>query len=127
MGSWNAGISKRGLKPLPERDPRQSPGVGTENLSPQNKRMNDITLESHRDYMTRMFSGMTIRDAERHQGFISALYATEAFLVERARRSLIKNKTEQAALLEKDESPAFAELSPSYVFSIAKRPEAVNA
>ncbi len=74
--------------------------------------------------MQRMFSSMTIRDAERHSGFIEALYATEAFLVEKARKELIKNKTEQA-LLEKDESPAFAELSP-YVFKIANVLESVN-
>ena len=88
--------------------------------------MENITLKSHRDYMNRMLCSMSVRDAEKHSGFITALYATEAFLVERTRRELIKNKTDQA-LLEKDESPAFAELSPIYVFSIANAPEAVNA
>jgi len=88
--------------------------------------MENITLKPHRDYMNRMLCSMSVRDAEKHSGFITALYATEAFLVERTRRELIKNKTGQA-LLEKDESPAFAELSPSYVFSIANAPEAVNA
>jgi len=85
----------------------------------------EITLKSHRDYMNRMLCSMSVRDAERHSGFITALYATEAFLVERTRKELIKNKTDQA-LLEKDESPAFAGLSPIYVFSIANAPEAVN-
>lgn len=86
----------------------------------------EITLESHRDYMNRMLGSMSVRDAERHSGFITALYVTEAFLVERARRSLIKNKTKQEALLEKDESPAFAGLSSVYAFRIANAPEAVN-
>ena len=86
----------------------------------------EITLKSHRDYMNRMFGSMNIRDAERHSGFITALYATEAFLVERTRKELIKNKTDQA-LLKKGKSPAFAELQPIYAFSIANTPEAVNA
>jgi hypothetical protein len=73
-----------------------------------------------------MFSSMSIRNAERHSSFIEALYATEAFLVEKARKELIKNKTDQA-LLKKGKSPAFAELSPLYAFSIANPPEAVNA
>ena len=75
-----------------------------------------------------MFSSMTIRDAERHTGFIEALYATEAFLVEKTLEdidNLIENEIDQA-LLEKDESPAFAELMPSYVFNIAPRPKSVN-
>ena len=124
MGSWNAelGIEASSLCP---KGISAKAEVGTENLSPQQKHMNDITLESHRDYMNRMLGSMSVRDAERHSGFITALYATEAFLVERARTALIKNKTDQA-LLEKDESPAFAELSPIYAFSIANAPEAVN-
>ena len=73
----------------------------------------DITLESHRDYMTRMFGGMTIRDAERRQGFISALYATEAYLVEQA-------------LKQKKNETAEVPLNP-YIFSIATEPQAVNA
>lgn len=125
MGSWNAELGTEASSLCPKGISAKTE-VETEKLSPQNKHMNNTTLESHRDYMTRMFSGMTIRDAERHQGFITALYATEAFLVERTRKELIKNKTDQA-LLEKDESPAFAELSPIYVFSIANPPEAVNA
>jgi len=76
--------------------------------------MNDITLVSHRDHMKRMFSGMTIRDAERHQGFISALYATEAYLVERALKQ-IKNETAKVPLKH------------SYIFSIANDPIAVNS
>lgn len=124
MGSWNAELGTEALILCPKGILAKAE-VETEKLSPQNKHMNNTTLESHRDYMTRMFSGMTIRDAERHQGFITALYATEAFLVERTRKELIKNKTDQA-LLEKDESPAFAEPSPLYVFSIANAPEAVN-
>ena len=76
----------------------------------------EITLKSHRDYINRMFCSMSVRDAERHSGFITALYATEAFLVERTRKELIKNKTDQA-LLAKDESPAFAGLSSIYAFS----------
>lgn len=76
--------------------------------------MNDITLVSHRDYMKRIFSGMTIRDAERHQGFISALYATEAFLVEK----VLKQKKNETA-----EVP----LKPYYIFSVANDPIAVNS
>ncbi len=75
----------------------------------------EITLESHRDYMKRMFAGMTIRDAERHQSFIEALYATEAYLVGQARKESVKQK-----------SPARAELKPSYTFSIAPELRAVN-
>jgi hypothetical protein len=74
----------------------------------------EITLESHRDYMKRMFCGMTIRDAERHEGFISALYATEAFLVERTLRQK-KNET------------AKVPLKPYNNFSIAITPLAVNS
>ena len=75
--------------------------------------------------MDRMLRSMSVRDAERYSGFIAALYATEAFLVERTRKELIK-KTDQA-LHKKGKSPAFAELSPIYAFSIANPPEAVNA
>jgi len=52
-----------------------------------------ITLQSHGDYMKRMFSSMTIRDAQRHSGFFEALYATEAWLVEQARKKA-ENPTE---------------------------------
>ena len=46
----------------------------------------EINLKSFEDYIQRMFSSMTIRDAEMHSDFISAIYATEAFLVEKARQ-----------------------------------------
>jgi len=73
-----------------------------------------ISLESHRDYMKRMFRDMTIRDAERHQDFIEALYATEAFLVE---KDLKQKKNETAKV----------PLKKSYIFSIATAPLAVNS
>lgn len=76
--------------------------------------MNDITLVSHRDYMKRMFSDMTIRGAERHQDFIEALYATEAYLVEQALKQ-IKNETAKVPLKH------------SYIFSIASEPLVVNS
>lgn len=111
MGSWNAELGTEASSLCPKGISAKAE-VGTENLSPQNKHMNDITLVSHRDYMKRMFSGMTIRDAERHQSFIEALYATEAYLVEQAR--------------DKQKSPAGAELKPLYIFSIAPQLGAVN-
>lgn len=74
--------------------------------------MDDITLESHRDYLKRMFSGMTIRDAQKHSSFIEALYATEAYLVERA-------------LKQKKNETAEVPLNP-YIFSIANDLIAVN-
>lgn len=86
----------------------------------------EITLKSHRDYMHRMLGSMSVRDAERHSSFIEALYATEAYLVEQARKQLIAGKAARATL-KKGKSPAFAELSPIYAFSIANAPEAVNA
>ncbi len=43
----------------------------------------DITLESHRDYMRKMFATMTVEQTRRHPDFVGALYATEAFLVEK--------------------------------------------
>lgn len=46
----------------------------------------EITLKSFEDYIKRMFSSMTIRDAEMHSDFITAIYATEAFLVGKARQ-----------------------------------------
>lgn len=86
----------------------------------------EITLESHRDYMNRMLGSMSIRDAERYPSYIQALYATEAYLVEQARkRLLIAGETDQE-MLKKGKSPAFAELLPVYNFSIANAPEAVN-
>jgi len=113
MGSWNAELGTEASSLFPKGISAKAE-VGTENLSPQQKQMNDITLVSHRDYMKRMFSDMTIRDAERHQDFIEALYATEAYLVEQALKQ-IKNET------------AKVPLKPSYIFSIASEPMAVNS
>jgi len=113
MGSWNAELGIEASSLFPKGISAKAE-VGTENLSPQQKQMNDITLESHRDYMTRMFSGMTIRDAERHQDFIEALYATEVFLVERALKQK-KNETAKVPLKHLN------------IFSIASEPLAVNS
>lgn len=85
-----------------------------------------ITLQSHRDYMQRMLSSMSIRDAKRHQSYIQALYATEAYLVDQARKKSLITKIDECAC-EKGKSPAFAGPSPMYAFSIANAHESVNA
>ena len=44
-----------------------------------------ITLQAFKDYLKQVFGSMTIQDAKKHADFIKALYATKAFLVEKAR------------------------------------------
>ena len=76
--------------------------------------------------MQRMLGSMSIWDAEKYPSYIEALYATEAFLVDQARKKTLITETDECAC-EKGKSPAFAGLSPVYAFSIANAHKSVNA
>lgn len=65
-----------------------------------------MTLQSYRDYIRQMVGSMTVCDAKKHQGFIEALYATEAFLVEKAKIQLQYTENQKV----NEESPALTGL-----------------